>query len=70
MLLSFLIGVEQEGTVLTRVEVLRYGEEEVLVEFEAASELNGDLVHTVEELEEHRRAILVGWVLNSMPCPR
>ena len=67
MLLPFLIAIEQKGAILARVEVLSNGEEEVFIELKAAAELESDLVHAVEELQEDRGAVLVRGVLDTVP---
>lgn len=59
VLLPLLVAVVQKGAEETRVEVVQYEGQEVLVELERVGKLVGDLPHAVDELQEDRRPIVV-----------
>jgi len=58
ILLSLIITVEQESAELAAIQMVNDGDEEIFVEFEAASVLLGNLEDAVEKLEEDRGALL------------
>lgn len=55
----FFLGVEEESSVATAVEMLCDPDQEILIEFELRRELSQDLIHTVQELEEDRCTLII-----------
>ena len=60
------LRVVEEGAEEAGVEVVEQEGEEVLVELEGVRELVGDLPHAVDELQKHRRPVVVVVLVNAV----